>query len=90
MYRPTNQDDPALELARETRKLGVLIERLMARDAVFARPWRYLLFSFLNGLFIFLGSTVGVALLLWILNLMGYLPILGDIAQVVKRMLGQN
>ena len=89
MYQPSSDKDPVLELARETNKLGVLIERLMSRDAVFARPGRYLLFSFLNGLFVFLGSTVGVALLLWILNLLGYLPILGDLATAAKRALGQ-
>jgi hypothetical protein len=89
MYRPSTDNDPALELARETHRLGVLVERLMARDAVFARPWRYLFFSFLNGLFIFLGSTVGVAILLWILNLFGYLPFLGDAAQMIRNTIGQ-
>jgi hypothetical protein len=61
----------------------------MKRDAVFARPWRYMMFSFLNGLFIFLGSTLGVAILLWILNLMGYLPVLSDIAGPLKSAIGQ-
>jgi len=89
MFQPPINKDPAIELAKETRRLGVLVERLMKRDAVFARPWRYMMFSFLNGLFIFLGSTLGVAILLWILNLMGYLPVLSDIAGPLKSAIGQ-
>lgn len=89
MYKPSSDKDPVLELARETNKLGTLVEKLMTRDAMFARPGRYLLFSFLNGLFVFLGSTVGVALLIWILKLMGYLPFLSDLAQFARRAIGQ-
>ncbi len=89
MYRPINNQDPALELARETKRLAAIVERLAKRDALFAHPARYLLFSFLNGLFIFLGSTVGVALLLWLLNLLGYLPFIGDLTKMITRTIGQ-
>lgn len=81
--------DSAAQLATEVRRLSTIIERLEVRQSFFVRPGHYLLFSFLNGLFIFLGSTVGVALFLWLLNILGYLPGLGEAAGLIKSVINR-
>lgn len=57
--------------------------------------WRKLLtFAFLKGiatgLGVFLGGTIVVAVLLWILSGLGHVPFLNDITNSVKATLQQN
>lgn len=89
MYKPpADLTTTARDLARETRRLADVVEHLVNKSPP-TRPWRGLFFSFLTGLFTILGSTLGVALFVWFLQLMGYLPYLGDLSQKIQRALGQ-
>lgn len=91
MAEPVDPNKTVAELAKETRRLAdqtnhlaTTISNLDTRTSIFARPYKYLIFSFLQGLFVFLGSTVGVALVLVILRALGYLPGLGTVATSIK------
>lgn len=68
------------DLAHETNRLASTIDSIekTGQWSVFTRPRKFLFFSFLNGLMIALGSTIGFALVLYILQLLGYLPIIGQ------------
>ncbi len=89
MYqRPVDANEIARDLARETRRLTDVVERLVNKSAP-TRPGRALFFSFLTGLFTVLGSTLGVALLIWLLRQLGYLPFLGDFFQKIQSSIGR-
>lgn len=81
---PSQKEDlgaVVVDLARETKQLAATIRRIEAKRhwSIYAHPWRFFLFSFLNGLFVVLGSTLGVAIVLYIFSWLGYLPVLGDL-----------
>lgn len=68
------------DLAQETNRLASTIDSIekTGQWSTYARPRRFLVFSFLNGLMIALGSTIGFAIVLYLLQLLGYLPIIGQ------------
>lgn len=89
MYKtPGDLTEAARDLARETHRLATIVEQLTKRDISLGHPWRHLIYSFLGGLSVFLGSTVGVALLIWLLRQLGYLPLLGELFQRLQGSIG--
>lgn len=71
------ESDLATQVERVARTLDSLEKR--REWSAYAHPWRFLAYSFLNGLMVALGSTIGFALVLYLLNVLGYLPIIGDV-----------
>ncbi len=70
------------KLSSETNKLARTVERIEIKQrwSIYAHPLKFFIFSFMNGLFIALGSTFGVALVLLLFHYLGYIPILGDLS----------
>lgn len=80
-----NKEEEALkrslqDLTKQTNRLADTVDRIEKSRSwsAYARPWRFMAFSFLNGILIALGSTLGFAVVLYILQLLGYLPIIGQ------------
>lgn len=74
------------ELARETNHLARTVERIEIKQkwSIYAQPAKFFWFSFLNGLFIALGSTLGVILIIWLSQALGYLPLFGNLFSGLK------
>ena len=86
---PTNEAELAknvVELAKETKKLSIIVNNLSRQKdwSAYANPKKFLLFSLLNGLFVVVGSTIGLALIFYLLNLLGYIPWLGNFFAALK------
>lgn len=79
MTKKEDFEQTVVELSKNTAELAKTIKRIDAKRhwAIYSHPWRFFIFSFLNGLLIVLGSTLGVALVLYLLSLLGYLPYVG-------------
>ena len=79
------------ELGDQTEHLANTIHKIETKQrwSIYAHPWRFFVFSFLNGLFIVLGSTFGVALVFYGLHLLGYLPIFGDFFEALSSVLSK-
>ena len=54
---------------------------------VFAKPWKFMLFAFVKGLMVGLGSVIGatilVALVIYILSKVTVVPVVGDFVENV-------
>lgn len=79
--------DPELTLTREVARVTKALNQLESQRewSAYAHPWKFLFFSFLNGLMVALGSTLGLALVLYLLNLLGYLPIIGEVFTFLRQ-----
>lgn len=79
------------DLQKETQKLATTINNIEYRYqlSAFVHPWRYLILAFLYGLFMFLGSTAGVLLIVYVIGRLGFLPYIGsfftDLKNIVAR-----
>ena len=81
---------------KELLRLGKTLERILRKDylEVNANWKRFILISFVRGLFIGLGSVVGatllVALVVWLLNVFDGLPLIGDWFEDLQNSLKQG
>lgn len=81
---PASTADSTLLLTREVRELTKEIARLKDMDfmQVFNRPIKFFFYSFMKGLMVGLGSVLGasvlVALLIYLLTKISFVPIVGD------------
>ncbi|PSO43120.1 hypothetical protein BRC19_02235 [Candidatus Saccharibacteria bacterium QS_5_54_17] len=89
---PKEADAPQQEYAR----LGKALTRAIVRDNIqVTHNWkRFITVNFVRGLFVGLGSVVGatllVALVLWLLNVFGGLPIVGDWFEAISSALNKS
>jgi len=81
--------DTLRDLTSQTNRLAKTIERIEVKQrwSIFAHPTKFFFFSFMNGLFIAIGSTFGVALILLIFHYLGYLPIIGELANQAREVI---
>ncbi|PSO44484.1 hypothetical protein BRC21_01315 [Candidatus Saccharibacteria bacterium SW_7_54_9] len=81
---------------QEYARLGKALTRAIVRDNIqVTHNWRrFITINFVRGLFFGLGSVVGatllVALVLWLLNVFGGLPIVGDWFDAISSALNKN
>jgi|GEM_PF-3767057 len=70
-----------VDLAKQVERVARTLDSLEKRRewSAYAHPWRFLWYSFLNGLMVALGSTIGFAAVLYLLNVLGYLPVIGEV-----------
>lgn len=86
---PTHSKNPNLALATQVNELTKEIGKLKNQEfmQVFARPWKFIWFSFLKGLMIGFGSVLGasvlVAVFIYVLAQIRLVPVLGDFVQDV-------
>ncbi len=68
------------KLVRQVERVATTLNALERRRewSAYAHPWKFLILSFLNGLMVALGSTIGFALVLYLLKALGYLPVIGE------------
>lgn len=85
----TSGKNPNIALAAQVNELTKEISKLKNQEfmQVFARPWKFIWFSFLKGLMIGFGSVLGasvlVAIFIYILAQIRLVPVLGDFVQDV-------
>ncbi len=81
---------------REYARLGKALTRAIVRDNIqVAHNWkRFITINFIRGLFVGLGSVIGatilVAIALWLLNVFGGLPVVGDWFEAIRGALNTN
>lgn len=80
----------------EYARLGKALTRAIVRDNIqVAHNWkRFITINFIRGLFVGLGSVIGatilVAIALWLLNVFGGLPVVGDWFEAIRGALNTN
>lgn len=85
----TQVKNPNILLATQVNELTKEISKLKNQEfmQVFARPWKFIWFSFLKGLMIGFGSVLGasvlVAIFIYVLAQIRLVPVLGDFVQDV-------
>lgn len=85
----THPKNPNIALATQVNELTKEISKLKNQEfmQVFARPWKFIWFSFLKGLMIGFGSVLGasvlVAVFIYVLAQIRLVPVLGDFVQDV-------
>lgn len=86
------QEDKAEDYA----KLGKALTRAIVRDNIqVTHNWkRFITINFVRGLFVGLGSVVGatllVAIALWLLNVFGGLPVIGELFESLQESLQRS
>lgn len=73
--------DPRTDLTEQVERVAKVLTSLEQHRewSAYAHPGRFMFFSFMNGLMVALGSTIGFALVLYLLKLLGYLPVIGEV-----------
>jgi hypothetical protein len=88
----TTRIEAEKEMIGEVKELAKEIRRLKNADFlhVFKNPWKFVFYSFLKGLMMGLGSVLGatilVAMAIYLLTKVSWVPIIGDfVGDVAKQ-----
>ena len=85
----TKKEDQNLVLAKEINNLTKNIRKLESEKVfkIVSNPWRLMWFSFLKGLMVgfgsVLGATVIVAIFIYLLAQVEFIPVIGDWVQQI-------
>jgi uncharacterized protein DUF5665 len=85
-----------IQLAKEVRTLSQEVRKLKNLEFVriLKRPWKFLLMSLLKGIMVgfgsVLGATVLVAIFIYILAKISFVPIIGDFVEGIMEEIGQT
>ena len=78
------------ELSESVKKMAVIVERVEKKRyfSIIEHPWKFVFFSFLQGIAISIGTTVGIAAvvtsIIWVFDYLGIFP---GFVQTVKELI---
>ncbi len=78
------------ELSESVKKMAVIVERVERKRyfSIIDHPWKFMFFSFLQGMAIAIGTTVGIGVvvtsIIWVFDYLGIFP---GFVQTVKELI---
>lgn len=89
--QPESSDDSSLS-ASDYERIGRDIETVVARGHRNVK--RFVLFNFLRGVATGVGAIVGATLvvtfILWLLSILGEIPFIGDVFEILRNSITEN